>query len=210
MKRQSGFTLVEIAIVLVIVGLLLAGIIQGSALINSGTAKNLANELKTIPVYVYQYQDKFRALPGDDASANSHVNGTNATAGGTIGNGRIDGAWDSATNTEESFLFWEHIRKAGLAAGPTGIGDAGYAPRNVAGGRIGISSAVPIVSMTGSYFVCSGAVLGKYVRQIDTTLDDGNTDTGSVRIAEQAASQQSAVASANVDDSKSYNVCMAF
>lgn len=210
MKQQSGFTLVEIAIVLVIVGLLLAGIIQGSALINSGTAKNLANELKTIPVYVYQYQDKFRALPGDDANAVGHVAGTNATTGGTAGNGKIEGAWDSTTNTEESFLFWEHIRKANIAAGPTNTGDPGYSPRNVAGGRIGISSVAPIVNMSGGYFVCSGAVLGKYVRQIDTTLDDGNTDTGSVRIAEAGANPQNAVSSANVDDSKSYNVCMAF
>jgi prepilin-type N-terminal cleavage/methylation domain-containing protein len=212
MKRQSGFTLVEIAIVLVIVGLLLAGIIQGSALINSGTAKNLANELKTIPVYVYQYQDKFRALPGDDANANNHVGGSNATTGGTIGNGRIEGSWNSTTNTDESFLFWEHIRRAGLAAGPTNTADAGYAPHNVAGGRVGISSGVPIAGMSGSYFVCSGAVLGKYVRQIDTTLDDGNTDTGSLRAALQSdtANPQTAVASTAINDSQSYNVCMAF
>jgi prepilin-type N-terminal cleavage/methylation domain-containing protein len=209
MKRQSGFTLVEIAIVLVIVGLLLAGIIQGSALINSGTAKNLANELKTIPVYVYQYQDKFRALPGDDRAANAHVNGLNPPAA-SPGNGRIDGAWDIEDGVSESAIFWEHIRKAHLAAGPDTIGAAGYYPTNVAGGRIGVSSVVPITGMSGSYFVCSGGVLGKYVKQMDTTLDDGNTAQGSVRAALVTAPGTAVATIGSADESQSYNVCMGF
>src|SRR5512146_250478 len=70
MKRnQSGFTLIEIAIVLVIIGLLLGGVLKGQELINSARVKNLATDFKNIPVYIYGYQDKFRALPGDDACA---------------------------------------------------------------------------------------------------------------------------------------------
>ena len=70
MKRnQSGFTLIEIAIVLVIIGLLLGGVLKGQELINSAKVKNLATDFKNIPVFIYGYQDKFRALPGDDAQA---------------------------------------------------------------------------------------------------------------------------------------------
>ncbi len=45
-SQQSGFTLVEIAIVLVIIGLLLGGILKGQELINSAKVKNLANDIK--------------------------------------------------------------------------------------------------------------------------------------------------------------------
>src|SRR3954471_22953503 len=80
-QRQTGFTLVEIAIVLVIIGLLLGGILKGQELINSAKVKNLANDFRTIPTYIYAYQDKFRALPGDDSKATSHVQTTPVTAG---------------------------------------------------------------------------------------------------------------------------------
>jgi prepilin-type N-terminal cleavage/methylation domain-containing protein len=74
-SKQSGFTLIEIAIVLVIIGLLLGGVLKGQELINSAKVKNLATDFKNIPVYIYGYQDKFRALPGDDASADTHLGG---------------------------------------------------------------------------------------------------------------------------------------
>ncbi|MEP7070452.1 MAG: prepilin-type N-terminal cleavage/methylation domain-containing protein, partial [Usitatibacter sp.] len=57
-SQQSGFTLVEIAIVLVIIGLLLGGILKGQELINSAKVKNLANDFRVIPTYIYAYQDK--------------------------------------------------------------------------------------------------------------------------------------------------------
>src|SRR5258707_5247089 len=74
-RQQSGFTLVEIAIVLVIIGLLLGGILKGQELINSAKVKNLANDFRVIPTYIYAYQDKFKALPGDDPSADTHLPG---------------------------------------------------------------------------------------------------------------------------------------
>src|ERR1700682_6657754 len=75
-SQQSGFTLVEIAIVLVIIGLLLGGILKGQELINSAKVKNLDNDLRVIPTYIYAYQDKFKALPGDDAQVVPHVGAT--------------------------------------------------------------------------------------------------------------------------------------
>src|SRR6266536_1939679 len=54
-SQQSGFTLVEIAIVLVIIGLLLGGILKGQELINSAKVKNLANDFRVIPTYIYSY-----------------------------------------------------------------------------------------------------------------------------------------------------------
>jgi len=62
--HQSGFTLIEIAIVLVIIGLLLGGVLKGQELINSAKVKNLASDFKNIPVFIYGYQDKFKRCLG--------------------------------------------------------------------------------------------------------------------------------------------------
>ena len=214
-SQQSGFTLVEIAIVLVIIGLLLGGILKGQELINSAKVKNLANDFRVIPTYIYAYQDKFKALPGDDAAVTTHITGaTLATTPGTVGNGVIEGNWNSATQTDESFLFWQHVRLANLAAGPTVVTDATYAPTNAVGGRLGITSATTgqtVGGITGTYLVCSGGVLGKFAKQLDIQMDDGNTATGSMRvIADNTGTGGTAVATATVDDATNYEVCMGF
>jgi prepilin-type N-terminal cleavage/methylation domain-containing protein len=215
-SQQSGFTLVEIAIVLVIIGLLLGGILKGQELINSAKVKNLAQDFKTIPLYIYGYQDRYKALPGDDARANTNVTGaTLATTPGTVGNGVIEGLWNSQTATDESALFWQHVRLANFAPGPTAVSDAAYYPTNVEGGRIGITGnttgQAPVSGMTGTYAFCSAGLLGKYAKQLDTTLDDGNTATGSIRVIDNgAAVGATAKTNAQVDDASSFTVCMTF
>jgi len=219
MKRnQSGFTLIEIAIVLVIIGLLLGGVLKGQELINSAKVKNLAGDFKNIPVFIYGYQDKFKAVPGDDKKADTNV-GAGATEIGN-GDGVMNGQWDSITTTDESFLFWKHVRLAGLAPGPTSTGDANYIPTNAAGGKIGIQSGSlttpPIKdksgnAIRGSYVICSDAILGKFVKQLDSTMDDGNTGTGSMLAKKtpytfgDTALDDTATA---IDEAATYTVCM--
>jgi prepilin-type N-terminal cleavage/methylation domain-containing protein len=214
-SQQSGFTLVEIAIVLVIIGLLLGGILKGQELINSAKVKNLANDFRVIPTYIYAFQDKFKALPGDDAQVTTHVTGATLSTTGPVGNGVINGPWNTTTATEESFLFWQHVRLANLAAGSTTVADAEYVPRNAVGGIIGISSTtaaqVHITGMTGTYQICSKGLLGKFVKQLDIQMDDGNTETGSMRaVLDTVGVGTAAVATAAIDDALAYTACMTF
>lgn len=223
-RRQSGFTLIEIAIVLVIIGLLLGGILKGQELINSARVKNLSTDFRNIPMFIYGYQDKFRALPGDDSAAVAHVGTTSITPGLGDGNGVIDGSWFSRTATEESVLFWQHVRLAGLAPGVTTIPSPvtdDFFPRNASGGTIGIQSGTtvaensPIVgpngAISGAYIICSTGILGKFVKQLDIQMDDGNTATGSMMATPTttpAALAATATATEDIDDALTYTVCM--
>jgi prepilin-type N-terminal cleavage/methylation domain-containing protein len=216
-KQQSGFTLVEIAIVLVIIGLLLGGVLKGQELINSAKVKSLANDFRSIPTFIYGYQDRFRSLPGDDRDA-TRVGGTTATTNGTRGNGVIDGLWDSEITTEESFLFWQHIRLANLAVGSTtfsgATGLAAFVPRNAEGGRIGVQGLAPMAGWNGTFFACSGLIPGRFAKQLDTTMDDGDSTTGTVRVFTNAAFAATGlganVAQASVADATQYTVCIGY
>ena len=230
-SRQSGFTLVEIAIVLVIIGLLMGGVLKGQELINSAKVKNFAMDFRNIPLFIYGYQDKFKVLPGDDAAAVAHV-GAGATqiapANGS-GNGTLNGNWwDGAASltTSETVAFWQHVRRANLVPGPTAIASDADLPKNAEGGWLGIEAGSTVAAnqyitgLSGTYVVCSKGILGKFAKQLDTTLDDGNPYTGSVRavpaLAVEARANTAhcavvgtpAACLTAVDDAASYTVCM--
>ncbi|MBU1235778.1 MAG: prepilin-type N-terminal cleavage/methylation domain-containing protein [Gammaproteobacteria bacterium] len=218
-RQQSGFTLVEIAIVLVIIGLLLGGVLKGQELINSAKVKNMANDFRNIATFVYAYQDKFRALPGDDAAVVNHVAGTLATTpAASQGNARINGNWNSTTATDESFLFWQHVRLAALATGTSDTASVDYVPRNAEGGRIGITSdaIAPNANFPGGFYICS-EMQGRYARQLDATIDDGDTTTGTMRVigpggtvstADATGAGVFAASLTPANDGTTYTVCM--
>ena len=194
----------------------------------------MATDFRNISVFLYGYQDKFKALPGDDRGVDTHLAGLSpACAGGTCpipasnttaGNGVIDGLWNSTMSTDESYLFWQHVRLAGLAPGSTSITATDYLPLNAAGGMIGIQSGTstltntPVkdlssptaVAIRGSYIICSSGIQGRFAKQLDLQMDDGNTATGSMMATPVTgyAIGAAATATTSIGDSDLYIVCM--
>src|SRR5258706_11094880 len=71
MNSQKCSDLVEIAIVLVIIGLLLGGILKGQEMITQAKIKNIMSDFSGISAAYHGYQDRYRAIPGDDPNANT-------------------------------------------------------------------------------------------------------------------------------------------
>lgn len=113
---RQGFTLVELSIVLVIIGLLIGGILVGQSLIESAKFKRLQNTLVQVEVFSSLYKTRFRQLPGDDLYAQQKF-GASACGGACNGNGDgiIHGL--SGYNSQESARFWHHLKLSGLLEG---------------------------------------------------------------------------------------------
>ena len=109
LRKTQGFTLVEIAIVLVIIGLLLGGIIKATELITSARVRELVARQDGIKAAFFGFEERFRAIPGDYAQATINIPG--ATQNGN-GNARIE----NTTVPNESILAWEHLTQSGFLA----------------------------------------------------------------------------------------------
>lgn len=173
MRKQMGFTLVEIAVVLVIIGLLLGGVLKGQELITQAKIKNVANDFNGLASAIYSYQDRYRALPGDDSRASTRW--TQTTVANGDGNGQVAGAYNTTTNGDESRQFWIHLRNAGFIGGST---DSAEQPLNASGGLIGVQTGG--LGLAG-LVICSANLPAKIANALDAQFDDGDATKGSVR-----------------------------
>ena len=203
MNKQSskGFTLVEIAIVLVIVGLLIGGVLKGQEMITNAKLKRIESDNAGIAAAMFSYQDRYLQLPGDDSGAGGRFDVyTDATDGvkekangdgnGVVGVIRsgwditktsdqwVDGSPSTATLPagEENSKFYAHMRAAGLI--PGGGGESATRPTNAYGGLIGLQSGA--LDMSG-HVVVFGQIEGAISRILESRLDDSDRDSGRIQ-----------------------------
>jgi type II secretory pathway pseudopilin PulG len=230
-NKQRGFQLLETSIVMAIIALVLGAWIKGQEVIYNAQVKNLTTDFRNIPLYLDGYEDMFRALPGDDRTIGTTIaHLINATSCLPVnvpdhcmpGNNHIDGNWNDTTVASESYLFWQHVRIAGLVSGTITPGAVDYLPTNAVGGTMGIQNGTsdptktPINATTGAnpirggYIVCSQGIMGKLAKQIDIAMDDGIPNSGMMMAGNPTTAGTPMTAVTSFEDSSAYTVCFGF
>ena len=217
---QKGFTLVEIAIVLVIIGLLLGGILKGQEMITQAKIKNLISDFSGVSVAYHGYVDRYRKIPGDDGDADVRWTlGLGALPGSN--DGTISGTYNSTTANAESRLFWLHLRRAGFVSGQDQ-----EQPFNAVAGKLGVQTGdgatpTPGPALAGpapaggftSIIICSANLPDKMAIAVDTQMDDGASAQGTVRAmlnnAPNPAIAAAAVANYAETGANAYTLCRA-
>lgn len=231
-NKQAGFTLIEIAIVLIIIGLLLGGVLKGQTMVKNAKIKRLAADSQGLASATHAYVDSYWALPGDDQAATRWAT-TGGNGGGTIGQGVVNATW-SARNIfipthyqAETLLAINHLRCAELLKGncvgvpitTANVSTVGLM-KNAVGGIIGLDdssgieldmlASTGVTGLTGK-MVCQSNVDQSYASIYDTQFDDGVGTTGSIRgSAKNATVYTDATVAAIYDSTDTVFVCSSF
>lgn len=200
-QAQKGFTLVELAIALMVIGLLIGGVLKGQELIENARVTAFAKQIKEFDTAVMIFRNTYGAFPGDIKRPNRIPNCTEEICiiGGN-GNGRIS-MLPSPDNIIETYNFFPHLTKAGMLQGPPGGTEAQMETRE------SLSSYERIISDEQDIFfpkLTIGYIQGfanyssaagdtyypltttAQMARIDAKMDDGMPYNGSVRTEECA------------------------
>lgn len=174
-KQNQGFTLVEISIVLVIIGLILGGILNAQSVIRNAQTKDAIKALNDMGVAARQFNDRYGMWPGD------YNNGVLSLAA-TCANGDASGRINTGA---EAICATEHLIRAGMIKGTAGsplmLRGLTFSVTGATAALTGLNNAsfpapnnwVNVVRIQG--LDCDVAV------QMDRAVDDGNTHTGNFR-----------------------------
>ncbi|RPH49688.1 MAG: prepilin-type N-terminal cleavage/methylation domain-containing protein [Desulfobacteraceae bacterium] len=166
-RNQKGFTLVEIAIVMVIIGLLIGGILKGQEMINNAKVKRVVKQADEMRAAVMTFYDKYGQYPGDENST-LFPPGTDTTTGNN--NGQIAGA--------EVFGVMSDLALANLISGT--YNGTSQLPSNAFGGTTQVAWVDPPGAVVARHFIQYTNLPAEACQEIDVKYDDGVFSTGTI------------------------------
>lgn len=174
---MHGFSLVEVAIVLVIIGLILAAVLQGRQLIASAEYKALRSQLSEHRNAFYTFRDRYNALPGDFADADDRLglSGANGDGDGAIEPGPV---CDEAS--DESCLAWQHLRAADMLEGNPETSGSSASPRHTYGGVVASMFTGTEGNGVFGHKIGVRDLPAEIGRQLDQDIDDDRCNAGRV------------------------------
>ncbi|MDR2781703.1 MAG: prepilin-type N-terminal cleavage/methylation domain-containing protein [Holosporaceae bacterium] len=194
LKTNKGFSLIEVAIAIVVIGLIASFAIKGRELINSAKLRSVADQVNTFRVAIHEFVDRYGELPGDFSAAREMI--SDSLQNGS-GNGII-------SSIEDAKRFWQHLIASGLLSAEL---VNGY-PVSKLGGYYSVSSS--IANHPGSWIIlCKGTTDNQNFIGIlapeDAYSIDKNNDTGSPTTGEIQAIKSSEATGECIIDSR-YNL----
>ena len=213
---SNGFTLLELSIVIVIIGLIVAGISAGSSLVTQAQLRSITSELKQFDAAINGFVLQYDALPGDMSNATDYwpscgsAGLTDAQCNGNS-NGLIrDGiSLGNYTDVDEASRAWVHLSNAGLVDGTfsgayensteileTQVPTSAYP-------NIGYGFGDAAQAVTAGWDSTNGTDVAKSYLKIGSPIDDGSSDRiGASEFTSSQASSQALSLDSKIDDGK--------
>lgn len=162
---SKGFTLVELAVVLIILGAIFMSVLKVESMIKNAKIRQVINQYRELRTAILVYKDKYGYLPGDDLYAVAHV-------GGGIGNG------DGYVYDPEWYRAFLHLSLAGLISGSYN-GTASSIPKHVFNGSVYIT--MQNIAGIKYNYIRFDSLPGDVAQALDVAIDDGKSDSGIVQ-----------------------------
>lgn len=206
-RSQAGFTLVELAVVMIIIGLLIGGVLKGQELITNAQITSTIAQVKGVEGATSTFRDMYNAIPGDLTNPTVRLNSCTAAPCNRAGNGNgriTETPGAAAAASTEALTFWAQLNAADLFSGVDGTANLawgqGLPEASIGGGfTVGFTADGTLTASTGGVArgghylslrggpgivaVGNAALSASQAARIDRKMDDGSANGGSVRAA---------------------------